>query len=156
MENGLEDYYTATVHLEINWRPDDRGIEGRGQSGRSASSQSRSVDRDRCKRRVTAREAALDTLLEGREKRGTHFVLVYPCGKDCMHPGWDFLESAPLPAWAGTHRISSLALLYPRSSVAEPDFDRIVLRYYHRCDVSIPEDNNIAECAAAGISESPL
>jgi len=39
--------------------------------------------------------------------------------------------------------------------VARPDFEEIVQRYYHRCDVSVPEDINISEIQQRGLS-SPL
>jgi hypothetical protein len=39
--------------------------------------------------------------------------------------------------------------------VARPDFEQIVQRYYHRCDVSVPEDIGIAEVQQRGLS-SPL
>jgi choline monooxygenase len=48
----------------------------------------------------------------------------------------------------------SLGSCFPKATVARPDFQEIVRRYYTRWDKSIPEDNAISERQQAGLSTS--
>ena len=79
--------------------------------------------------------------------------MIYPCGKiACTQDGVFFSQLYPRGP-ARTDLVVGFA--YPRSTVATPNFEAIVAKYYHRCDISIPEDNNIAEVQQRGL-ESPL
>ena len=149
VENGMEDYHTATVHRKSIGAQTIKVLKGEGNWEIGFFESDRSIGT------LPAETARLPWIssLDGRAKRGTHFVLIYPCGKiACTQDGIFWSQAYPRGP-ARTDLIVGFA--YPRSSVAEPDFDRIVSRYYHRCDVSIPEDNNIAEVQQRGL-ESPL
>lgn len=43
---------------------------------------------------------------------------------------------------------------FPRSTVARPDFEQKVMKYYRRWDKALPEDNYISERQQLGISSS--
>jgi phenylpropionate dioxygenase-like ring-hydroxylating dioxygenase large terminal subunit len=91
--------------------------------------------------------------LEGAAAKGSHYPLIYPstmfgCTIDCM---W-WLEIHP----QGPERTKLIVgSCFPKETVARPDFDEVVTRYYKRWDISIPEDNGISEMQQKGI-RSPL
>jgi phenylpropionate dioxygenase-like ring-hydroxylating dioxygenase large terminal subunit len=93
------------------------------------------------------------TTLTGAAAKGTHYVQIYPnlnfaATKDCVF----YLEIHPL----GVDRTRLvLGSLFPEETVARPDFDAVVERYYRRLDKSAPEDFQIAEIQQKGLS-SPL
>lgn len=93
------------------------------------------------------------THLEGLAAQGTYYTLTYPstmfgCTIDCM---WWF-EVHPL----GPERIKLIVgSCFPKETVARPDFDEVVQRYYKRWKLSVEEDNQISEMQQAGI-RSPL
>jgi phenylpropionate dioxygenase-like ring-hydroxylating dioxygenase large terminal subunit len=90
--------------------------------------------------------------LKGKAATGAYFALIYPAAffgttKDCM---W-FLQTIPL----GPAKMKlSVGSCFPKSTVARPDFQEVVQRYYTRWDKSIPEDNGISERQQAGLSTS--
>jgi phenylpropionate dioxygenase-like ring-hydroxylating dioxygenase large terminal subunit len=92
--------------------------------------------------------------LEGRPKSGTHFCLIYPgatfcCTQDCM---WWLATypRGPERSWL------SVGSCFPRPTVARPDFEEVVKTYYHRWDVSTPEDNAITARQQAGLQSTLL
>lgn len=149
VENGLEDYHTATVHRTSIGAQTIEVLEGEGnwEIGFFANPQSIGTLPGE-----TARLPWIPTLT-GRAREGTHFTLIYPCGKiACTQDGIFYSMLYPRGP-ARTDLVVGFA--YPRSTVAGPDFTATVAKYYHRCNVSIPEDNNIAEVQQRGLS-SPL
>jgi len=149
IENGMEDYHTATVHRgsigaqKIDLVPG----EGNWEAG--------FFETEKTIATLPGETAALPyiTTLSERAKRGTYFVLVYPCANfACNQDGVFWVELYPKGP-ARTDLV--LRFAFPRSTVARPDFEEIVQRYYHRCDVSVPEDINISEIQQRGLS-SPL
>lgn len=91
--------------------------------------------------------------LEGLAAQGTYYTLIYPstmfgCTIDCM---WWF-EVHPL----GPERMKLIVgSCFPDETVARPDFDDVVNRYYKRWNISVGEDNTISELQQKGI-RSPL
>jgi choline monooxygenase len=149
VENGLEDYHTATVHRSSIGTQTIEVLDGEGNWEVGFFESERSIGT------LPGEPARLPWIptLEGRARRGTHFTLIYPCGKiACTQDGifWSLLyPRGP----ARTDLVVGFG--YPRSTVAHPDFEATVAKYYHRCDVSIPEDNAIAEVQQRGLN-SPL
>lgn len=84
---------------------------------------------------------------------GSHFVGIYPstylvATSDCF---W-WMEIRP----RGPSRVQIVVGSgFPRETMARPDFEEVVQRYYHRWDVSHKEDNDICERQQLGVS-SPL
>jgi hypothetical protein len=67
------------------------------------------------------------------------------CTRDCA---W-WLEVQP----RGPNRsIVVVGSMFPKSTVARPDFEQIVKLYYKRWDKSLPEDNWISELQHVGLS----
>jgi choline monooxygenase len=91
--------------------------------------------------------------LEGLAALGTYYTLIYPstmfgCTIDCM---WWF-EVHPL----GPERMKLIVgACFPDETIARPDFDEVVERYYKRWKISVNEDNTISELQQKGI-RSPL
>ncbi len=91
--------------------------------------------------------------LKGRADKGTYFALVQPSTmfgltRDCM---W-WLELHPLAPGRTKLIVGSC---FPKETVARPDFNDVVQRYYKRWDKSIPEDNAISQLQHKGLA-SPL
>lgn len=148
VENAMEDYHTPTVH--------------RGSIGLQ-----KTIPEDSHGEWDAIHMEAADTIailpgetttfphipsLKGKAASGAYFALIYPAAffgttKDCM---W-FLQTIPL----GPAKMKlSVGSCFPKSTVARPDFQEIVQRYYTRWDKSIPEDNAISERQQAGLSTS--
>jgi phenylpropionate dioxygenase-like ring-hydroxylating dioxygenase large terminal subunit len=91
--------------------------------------------------------------LAGKPAGGSYYPLIYPstmfgCTIDCM---W-YLELHP----RGPGRTELIVgSCFPKKTVARPDFEEMITRYYKRWDISIPEDNAISEWQQRGL-ESPL
>jgi phenylpropionate dioxygenase-like ring-hydroxylating dioxygenase large terminal subunit len=88
--------------------------------------------------------------LEGLADKGTYFALIYPstmlgCTRDCA---W-WLELQPGGPAATKVVVGSM---FPKATVARPDFEEVVQRYYKRWDKSLPEDNWISELQHLGLS----
>jgi hypothetical protein len=91
--------------------------------------------------------------LAGKAARGSYYPLIFPstmfgATTDCM---W-WLELQPLSASKTKLIVGSC---FPKDVTERPDFEEVVLRYYKRWDISIPEDNDISALQQIGLS-SPL
>jgi choline monooxygenase len=149
IENALEDYHTATVHRRSVGAQTLDILSGQGNWTAGFFPGSKSIGTLPGETKVLP---WLSTLNE-RTKSGTHFVLIYPAGKfTCMQDGIFWGQLYPRGP-SRTDVVMNFA--YPQTTIARPDFGSIVERYYHRCDTSIPEDNNIVEVQQRGLS-SPL
>jgi phenylpropionate dioxygenase-like ring-hydroxylating dioxygenase large terminal subunit len=148
-ENSMEEYHTATVHRAsigaqtIEWeRPVGNWEAGYCESDKSIAT-------------LPGETEALPWIptLSGKSKTGTFFVLIYPCTTlACNQDGAFWLELYPRGS-ARTEVV--LGHCFPRSTTERLDFEKIVQKYYGRCDTSIPEDNHIAEQQQLGL-DSPL
>jgi len=58
-----------------------------------------------------------------------------------------------LPTGPKTSKLS-VGSCFPRSTVARPDFEEVVKKYYRRWDISTPEDNAIAAIQQAGLAST--
>lgn len=149
VENGLEDYHTATVHRRSIGTQTLEILNGEGNWEVGFFATERSIGT------LPGETAALPWIptLSGRARQGTHFTLVYPCAKFACNQDGVFWSQLYPRSPSRTDLVVGFA--YPRSTVARPDFEEIVAKYYHRCDTSIPEDNEIAEVQQRGLT-SPL
>ena len=91
--------------------------------------------------------------LTGAADMGSQYFLIYPCTMiGCDVDSMWFKQMVP----DGPDRVRNIvAVCFPPDTVARDDFDEVVQRYYRRFDVTIAEDNDIAERQFAGLS-SPL
>jgi phenylpropionate dioxygenase-like ring-hydroxylating dioxygenase large terminal subunit len=148
VENAMEDYHTPTVHRGSIGLQETIPEDSHGQ-----------WDAIHMEAEDTIAVLPGDTTtfphiagLTGKAKTGAYFALIYPATffattKDCM---W-FLQTIPL----GPAKMKlSLGSCFPRATVARPDFQEVVQRYYKRWDKSIPEDNAISELQQAGLRSS--
>jgi choline monooxygenase len=149
IENGMEDYHTATVHRGSIGAQKIDVITGEGNWEAGFFESEKTIAT------LPGETAALPFIptLSERAKRGTYFVLIYPCANfACNQDGAFWIELYPRGP-ARTDLI--LRFAFPRATVVRPDFEQIVQRYYHRCSVSVPEDIEISEIQQRGLS-SPL
>ncbi len=149
IENSMEDYHTATVHhgsIGAQTLEMERGI-GNWETGYYKTEKSIAT--------LPGETAALPWIksLDAKTAGGTYFVLIYPCTTlACNQDGMFWLELYPRGP-ARTEVVIGHA--FPRSTVERPDFATLVEKYYHRADLSIPEDNRISEEQQRGL-DSPL
>jgi phenylpropionate dioxygenase-like ring-hydroxylating dioxygenase large terminal subunit len=150
MENAMEEYHLPTVHqatiskLEMKHREEG----GRGQYCVI-------VEEHEGTRAVLPGEKGFPFIptLTGAAAKGTQYVQIYPnlnfaATKDCVF----YVELHPM----GVDRTRLvLTSLFPEETVARPDFQEVVERYYRRLDKSAPEDFAIAEVQQRGL-RSPL
>ena len=145
VENAMEDYHTPTVHrTSLGEQITTREVT-RGQ-----------WDAIHMQSDVTVAVLPEDNSpfphiegLRGRPANGTFFTVIYPstifgCTQDCAW--WVQL----LPRGPDRSKVITVAC-FPRTTVARPDFEREVEKYYHRWDSSIPEDNAICEAQHTGL-----
>lgn len=149
VENAMEDYHTATVHRATVGDQKPIYLETRGQWEIAHLPSEKSVATLPGETVGFPRIDGLEPLAAG----GTNFVLLYPatmwgCAQDCM---W-WLELHPEGPARSTLIVGSC---FPKDTVARPDFDAVVQKYYYRWDSSIPEDNHISEQQQRGLA-SPL
>lgn len=149
IENSMEDYHTATVHhgsIGAQTLEMERG-NGNWEAGYYRTEKSIAT--------LPGETAALPWIesLDAKAAGGTYFVLIYPhTTLACNQDGMFWLELYPRGP-ARTEIIIGHA--FPRSTVERPDFATLVEKYYHRADLSIPEDNRISEQQQRGL-DSPL
>ena len=148
VENAMEDYHTATVH---------RVSIGKQICSRVPSTPN--WDAIHMPGEKTCAILSGDTTpfphiptLEGQSAGGTFFSVVYPnwffaTTHDCM---W-WLHVAPK---GPTRSVVTHGACFPRETVARPDFQTEVQKYYKRWDKSLPEDNEISELQQAGLESS--
>jgi choline monooxygenase len=148
VENAMEAYHVPTVHRSTLSRQKGPVAQKQPTSGEwmalwKAHEGSRAL--------LTGDQGF--PFIEGladQAARGTWYPLIFPstmfgATRDCM---W-WLELHPLSA-ARTRLI--VGSCFPRRTVARPDFDEVVQRYYKRWDLSIPEDNEISDLQQRGLS----
>jgi phenylpropionate dioxygenase-like ring-hydroxylating dioxygenase large terminal subunit len=146
VENAMEAYHTPTVHHATIGLQVCNVVDSRGQwVGLHEEHE--------------GTEAVLEgdetpfpfiATLSGLAAKGTYFLLIYPstvlaCTRDCA---W-WLESRP----QGPARTKVIiGSMFPKTTVARPDFEEAVKVYYKRWDKSLPEDNWISELQQEGLS----
>lgn len=148
-ENSMEDYHTATVHRNSIGAQTIELVSGAGDwdGGFFASDKSIAT--------LPGEKSALPWIptLDDKARRGTYFIVIYPCTTfACMQDGMFWFEIYPKGP-ALTQLVVGHA--FPKASVERADFEEIVAKYYYRADVSIPEDNEIAQIQQIGL-DSPL
>jgi choline monooxygenase len=145
VENAMEDYHTSTVHrksigTQKTTREDSRSqwdaIHMPGDSTIAILPQ----DETTFPRIPT---------LQGKAAEGSYFAVIYPnmflaTTVDCM---W-WLHCLPL---AADRTLVTHGACFPKSTVARPDFEEVVKRYWKRWEKSLPEDNLISEEQQAGL-----
>ncbi len=148
VENAMEAYHVPTVHRSTLQR----------QKGPHASQQETRGEWMALWKEHEGSRALLvgDTgfpyipTLADLAARGSWYPLIFPstmfgATRDCM---W-WLELHPLSA---TETKLIVGSCFPKSTVARPDFEEVVQRYYKRWDISIPEDNDISDIQQRGLS----
>ncbi len=148
VENAMESYHVPTVHsktIQLQRRDINPPLHGEGQWCGLYT-------RHQGSRALEVGETGFPYIpsLEGQSAEGTYYILLYPTTMlaltyDCM---W-WLEV--YPRGPGHIHLRSGAC-FPKSTIARPDFEEVVQRYYRRWDKSIPEDNVVSELQQQGIS----
>lgn len=147
VENAMESYHVPTVHgqtLQKQKRDINPPIDANG-------AYCGLYTRHTGSRALMAGETGFPYIptITGETAGGTFYPLIFPstmfgCTFDCM---W-WLELHPM----GPDRTRLIVgSCFPRATVARPDFEDVVQRYYRRWDISIPEDNEISERQQAGL-----
>jgi phenylpropionate dioxygenase-like ring-hydroxylating dioxygenase large terminal subunit len=150
VENGMEEYHLPTVHKASISRLEMTHREEGGKGEYCII-----VEEHEGTRAVLPGEQGFPFIptLTGAAAKGTQYVHIYPnlelaATKDCVF----YVELHPL----GTERTRLLLCsLFPQETIARPDFDAVVERYYRRLDKSAPEDFIITEVQQKGL-RSPL
>lgn len=146
IENAMEDYHTPTVHKRsIGLQRTDMELVERGQWSAIYMESPTTIA---VLPGETSPLPAIPTL-SGKATHGSFFALIHPTlflgvTLDCM---W-FLEAVPLST---NKTIVHVGSCFPKSTIARPDFEQAVDRYYFRWDKSIPEDNEISVQQQAGL-----
>ena len=152
VENAMEEYHIATVHrvtIQANTAMDTHGAEPpRGNSAVLYSRHEGSM----ALLKGDVGFPFIDSL-RGKPAAGTYFVLLYPSTmlgltKDCV---W-YLELRPRGPGLTTLIHGAC---FPRATVARPDFDQVVTRYYRRWDTTAAEDIRASEWQHKGL-DSPF
>ena len=145
VENAMEDYHTATVHRQ------SIGVQNTVQEDTTGEWDAIHMESDSTIAVLPEDDTTLPQIegLTGRPANGTYFTVIYPqtffgTTQDCM---W-WLQSLPHAPDRTTVVIGSC---FPASTVARPDFEEQVDKYYRRWDKSLPEDNAITEEQHAGL-----
>ena len=145
IENAMEDYHTATVHRQSIGVQDTVREDAAGEWDAIHMESASSIAV------LPEDETTLPHVegLAGRPAKGTYFTVIYPqtffgTTQDCM---W-WLQSLPR---APDHTTVVIGSCFPASTVARPDCEEQVRKYYRRWDKSLPEDNAITEEQHAGL-----
>jgi len=149
IENAMEEYHTPVVHKKSIGKQTTVREVGRGEWAALFMKAERTI--------AVLPEDIGDAFpqiptLAGNPAHGTHFIVIYPgtffaLTQDCM---W-WLEQRPT---APDRTKIVIGSCFPRSTVARPDFEQKVMKYYRRWDKALPEDNYISERQQLGISSS--
>jgi phenylpropionate dioxygenase-like ring-hydroxylating dioxygenase large terminal subunit len=151
VENAMEAYHVATVHRSTlsKQRGEFPTVEPSGGEWMALHKEHEGT------RALLTGDTGFPRIptLAGKAAKGSYYPLIFPstmfgCTTDCM---W-WLELHPISA-SRTRLIVGSCFL--NETVARPDFDEVVKRYYKRWDLSIPEDNEISALQQIGLS-SPL
>lgn len=149
LENAMEEYHTPTVHkLSIGAQVTVREASTGAWDGMYMPT----------KQTIALLREDLDSAfpsiptLNAKSASGIYFAVIYPMTffaftQDCL---W-WLQQFPQGASRTKVVIGSC---FPRTTVALPDFEERVEKYYRRWDKSLPEDNAISELQQAGLSSS--
>ncbi|MDH3690218.1 MAG: aromatic ring-hydroxylating dioxygenase subunit alpha [Gammaproteobacteria bacterium] len=145
IENAMEDYHTPTVHRTSIGRQVTTRVETEGQWDAIHMESERSIAV------LPEDNSSLPHIsgLTGKPATGTFFTVIYPATffattQDCM---W-WLQALPRGPESCTIAVGSC---FPKDTVARPDFEHEVKKYYTRWDKSLPEDNAISERQQAGL-----
>ena len=145
VENAMEDYHTTTVHRQ------SIGVQNTVREDASGEWDAIHMESATSSAVLPEDETTLPHVegLTGRPASGTYFTVIYPQNffgstQDCM---W-WLQSLPQ---APDHTTVVIGSCFPASTVARPDFEEQVRKYYHRWDKSVPEDVAITEAQHAGL-----
>lgn len=148
IENAMEDYHTPMVHKTSIGLQETTREETRGQWDAIH------MESDSTIAVLPEDHSPFPHIpgLRGRPASGTYFTVIYPSTffattQDCM---WWLQQLVQGPA--STKVI--VGSCFPKGTVARPDFQEEVKKYYHRWDKSIPEDNAISELQHTGITSS--
>ena len=148
VENAMEDYHTATVHRQ------SIGVQNTAQEDATGEWDAIHMESESTIAVLPEDDTTLPHIegLTGRPASGTYFTVIYPqtffgTTQDCM---W-WLQSLPHAADRTTVVIGSC---FPSSTVARPDFEEQVAKYYRRWDKSLPEDNAITQEQHAGLQSA--
>ena len=148
IENAMEDYHTAMVH---NASIGDQETAPENTVGQWDSIH---MESDSTIAVLPGEEPPFAHIpsLRGKAASGTYFTVIYPSTffattQDCM---W-WLQQ--LPDGPARTRVV-VGSCFPRSTVARPDFEEQVEKYYRRWDKSLPEDNEISEFQQLGLASS--
>ncbi len=148
LENAMEDYHTPVVHKASIGKQVTTRVETTGAWDAIHMAADRTCA-------ILPEETTTFphiATLSGPPARGTHFTAVYPCTflgatHDCM---WWLHE---VPQGPARTRLE-VGSCFPRGTVARPDFETEVEKYYRRWDKSVPEDNAISEEQQAGVESA--
>ena len=147
-ENAMEGFHTGTVHRESLGIQKLTVEETLGQWVTAFHESSKSIAT------LPGEDISLPRIesLSGRAAKGTYFVLIYPCSTwACNQDGVFCIEQYPD---GPTRTKIVLVSCFPKKVTEQDDFDRIVDRYYHRIDYSVPEDIWISEEQQAGLTST--
>lgn len=148
LENAMEDYHTPVVHKSSIGLQETVPEEtlGNWDSIRMKSESSIAV--------LPEDGTPFPHIegLSGRPAGGSYFTVIYPntffgTTHDCM---WWLQEIVQGPC--STKVV--IGSCFPRATVARPDFETQVTKYYRRWDSSVPEDNAISERQQAGLESA--
>ncbi len=152
VENSMESFHHATVHRDSVNDPRARKTVVVGDPGQYLLVQTDLGGESRALLRGDAGFPSIPTLT-GAAARGSQYFLVYPCAMvGCDVDSMWYKRMLP----EGPDRVRNVvAVCFPRETAARPDFEEVARRYYRRFDVTVAEDDEIAERQFAGLS-SPL
>lgn len=144
-ENAMEEYHTGTVHKVSLGQQQGEPVGARGDWDALYIRQDTTIAV------LPGDASALPRVadLPPKHAGGTFFTMIYPslqfaCTQDCMW--WlDFQPVAP-----DRTRVS-VGFVFPKTTVARPDFAESVKAYYRRWEISIAEDNAIGERQQRGM-----
>lgn len=144
-ENAMEEYHTGTVHRVSLGQQQGESVATRGDWDALYIKQETTIA-------LMTGETSPFPFIAGlpeKHRAGTYFTMIYPslqlaCTQDCM---W-YLDFQP----DGPERTRvSVGFVFPRTTVARPDFAAVVQRYYARWETSIGEDNGIGAVQQKGL-----
>lgn len=147
-ENAMEAYHTGTVHSASLGQQAACELETSGHWDAIQVLDDASIGV------LPGQQAPFPPVpgLSEEARRGTFFTTLHPntqfaCVQDCM---W-WLTFHPLCADRTLVRVGQC---FPRSTVAQENFEEAAAPYFHRWDTGIDEDNAICEAQQAGLESS--